>query len=182
LIVAPMPQFNIIDTNVTIAAGATYLIKTTSSPDVISWQWSPPTDLSCTNCSQPVAKGNKIIQYTGIAANAYGCSVSDKILIKGLCNSQVIFIPNTFSPNGDHVNDYFYPRGSGLYLIKSMRIFNRIGQLVYEKNNFAPDVETEGWNGTFHSKKLPSDVYVYFIEVMCNNGVVVSFKGDITLL
>src|SRR5262249_3358197 len=134
LIVAPMPQFNIIDTNVTIAAGATYLIKTTSSPDVISWQWSPPTDLSCTNCSQPVAKGNKIIQYTGIAANAYGCSVSDKILIKGLCNSQVIFIPNTFSPNGDHVNDYFYPRGSGLYLIKSMRIFNRIGQLVYEKN------------------------------------------------
>jgi gliding motility-associated-like protein len=182
LIVAPMPQFNIIDTNVTIAAGATYIIKTTSSPDVVSWQWSPPTDLSCTNCPEPVAKGDKIVQYTGIATNSYGCSVSDKILMKGLCNSQVIFIPNTFSPTGDHVNDYFYPRGSGLYLIKTMRIFNRVGQLVYEKNNFAPDVETEGWDGTFHSKKLSSDVYVYFIEVMCNNGVVVSFKGNVTLL
>ena len=182
LTVAPYPQFNILDTNVTIAAGGTYLIKTSSSPDVISWQWSPPTDLSCTNCPQPVAKGNKIVRYTGIASTAYGCSVSDNILIRGLCNSEVIFIPNTFSPNGDHVNDYFYPRGQGLYLIKSMRIFNRLGQMVFEKTNFTPDVESEGWDGTFNSKKLPSDVYVYIIEVMCNNGVVVPFKGNITLI
>lgn len=182
LTVAPYPQFNIIDTNVIIAAGGTYVIKTTSSPDVIRWQWTPPTDLSCTNCPEPVAKGNKIIRYTGIASNAYGCSVSDNILIRGLCNSDVIFIPNTFSPNGDHVNDYFYPRGQGLYLIKSMRIFNRLGQMVFEKTNFAPDVESEGWNGTFNSKKLPSDVYVYIIEVMCNNGAVVPFKGNVTLI
>jgi gliding motility-associated-like protein len=182
LVVAPYPQFNIIDSNITIAAGGTYVIQTTSSPDVISWQWSPSTDLSCTNCPQPVAKGNKIVRYTGIASNAYGCSVSDNILVRGLCSSEVIFIPNTFSPNGDHVNDYFYPRGQGLYLIKSMRIFNRLGQMVFEKTNFSPDVESEGWNGTFNSKKLPSDVYVYFIEVMCNNGVVVPFKGNVTLI
>jgi gliding motility-associated-like protein len=182
LIVATYPQFNIIDTNVTIASGGIYVIRTTSSPDVIRWQWSPATDLSCVDCPEPVAKGNKIIQYTGIATNAYGCSVADKILVRGLCNSEVIFIPNTFSPNGDHVNDYFYPRGQGLYLIKSMRIFNRLGQLVFEKVNFSPDIESQGWNGTFKSKKLPSDVYVYFIEVMCNNGVVVPIKGNITLI
>jgi gliding motility-associated-like protein len=182
LIVAAYPQFNIIDTTVTIAAGGTYVIKTTSSPDVISWQWSPPTDLSCVNCPEPVAKGNKIIQYTGIASNAYGCSVSDKILVRGLCNSELIFVPNTFSPNGDNVNDYFYPRGSGLYLIKSMRIFNRLGQMVFAKTNFTPDVENEGWNGKFQSKKLPADVYVYFIEVMCNNGVVIPIKGNVTLI
>jgi gliding motility-associated-like protein len=129
-----------------------------------------------------VAKGDQIIEYTGIAANAYGCSVSDKILVKALCNSDVVFIPNTFSPNGDHINDLFYPRGSGVYLIKSMRIFNRLGQMVYEKMNFAPNVETEGWNGHIGSRKLPEDVYVYFIEIVCNNGVVISFKGDITLL
>jgi gliding motility-associated-like protein len=63
-----------------------------------------------------------------------------------------------------------------------MRIFNRLGQLVFEKVNFSPDIESQGWNGTFKSKKLPSDVYVYFIEVMCNNGVVVPIKGNITLI
>ena len=54
--------------------------------------------------------------------------------------------------------------------------------MVFEKTNFTPDVESEGWDGTFNSKKLPSDVYVYIIEVMCNNGVVVPFKGNITLI
>jgi len=180
--VAPSPTFNIIDTNITLSAGSLYVIKTTSSADVIKWQWSPPTDLSCVNCPEPQTKGNKIIEYTGIAYNSYGCSDTDFIKMKGLCNSEIIFIPNTFSPNGDHVNDRFFPRGNGLYLIKSMRIFNRLGQAVFERTNFAPDVESEGWDGTFYSKKLPSDVYIYFIEIMCNNGVVVPFKGSIMLL
>ena len=180
--VAPYPVFNILDTSVTLAGGSSYLIRTNSSPDVVSWRWSPPSDLSCTTCAEPTVKTNKIIQYTATASNAYGCSVSDKITVKGLCNGELIFIPNTFSPNGDHVNDYFYPRGAGLYLIKSMRIFNRLGQAVFEKINFSPDVETEGWNGTFRSKKLPQDVYIYFIELICNDGKIFIVKGDITLL
>lgn len=180
--VAPYPSFNIIDSSVTLAGGSSYIIKTNSSADVVRWQWLPPTDLSCTTCAEPTARTNKIIQYTATAYNAYGCSVSDKITVKGLCNGELIFIPNTFSPNGDHVNDYFYPRGAGLYLIKSMRIFNRLGQAVFEKVNFSPDVETEGWNGTFRSKKLPQDVYIYFIELICNDGKIFTVKGDITLL
>ncbi len=182
VIVAPNPQFNIVDTNITLGANGTYLIKTTNSPDIIKWQWSPPTNLSCTNCPQPLASGNKIIQYTGVASNAYGCSDSDKIIIKGACSSDLIFIPNTFSPNGDGINDRFFPRGPGIYLIKSMRIFNRLGQPIFEKTNFQADVESEGWDGTMNSKQLPEDVYIYFIEVICNNGTIITFKGDITLL
>ncbi|HRI20462.1 MAG TPA: PKD domain-containing protein, partial [Panacibacter sp.] len=151
VIVAPYPVFNIIDTSVTLSGGTNYLIRVNNSADIVKWQWSPPTDLSCTSCAQPVAKANKIIQYTAVASNAYGCSVSDKITIKGLCNNEVIFIPNTFSPNGDNVNDRFFPRGSGLYLVKSMRIFNRLGQIVFEKINFAADIESEGWDGKYRS-------------------------------
>ncbi|HEY6979242.1 MAG TPA: PKD domain-containing protein [Chitinophagaceae bacterium] len=182
VVVAPHPQFNIVDTNVTLGAGSTYVIKTTSSPDIIKWQWSPPINLSCTNCPQPIVTGNKFIQYTGVASNAAGCSDSDKIIIKAACSSDLVFIPNTFSPNGDGNNDRFYPRGPGIYLIKSMRIFNRLGQIIFEKKNFQADVESEGWDGTMHSKKLPEDVYIYFIEVICNNGTIIAFKGDIALL
>ena len=182
LTVGAYPQFNIIDSNVTTNANGTYIIRTTNSPDIIIWQWSPATNLSCTNCAEPVATVNTMMQYTGVATNAYGCSTSDRITIKGMCTSDLFFVPNTFSPNGDNVNDYFYPRGHGLYLIKSMRIFNRVGQMVFEKTNFAPENQSEGWDGTFHSKKLPADVYVYFIEAICNNGLVLKYKGDITLL
>ncbi len=182
VLVSPYPVFNIIDSSVTLSGGTSFLIRVNNSVDIVKWQWSPPTDLSCVTCPQPVAKANKIVQYTAIATNALGCSVSDKIIIRGLCNSEVIYIPNTFSPNGDNVNDRFYPRGSGLYLVKSMRIFNRLGQIVFEKINFAADVASEGWNGTYRSKKLPQDVYIYFIEVICNDGKLFTIKGDITLL
>ncbi|QEC67148.1 PKD domain-containing protein [Panacibacter ginsenosidivorans] len=182
VVVIPNPQFNIIDTNIVIAAGSFYTIKTTNSPDVVKWQWAPPTDLTCTNCPQPQAKGNRIVEYTGTAYNAFGCAVTDKIKVTGLCNNQVIFVPNTFSPNGDGVNDHFYLRGKGLYIVKSMRIFSRWGQAVFQKLNFAADVESEGWDGTNYGKKLPSDVYIYYIEVMCNNGATITLRGDITLL
>src|SRR5207244_7932386 len=117
--------------------GSLYTIKTTSSADVVKWQWTPPTDLSCNNCPQPQARIDKISQYTGTAYNSFGCTATDKIKIESLCNNQVLFIPNTFSPNGDSRNDRFYPRGNGVYAIKSMRIFTKLGQAVFQKLNFA---------------------------------------------
>jgi gliding motility-associated-like protein len=182
LVVVPKPQFNIIDTSVIIAAGSLYTIKTISSADVIKWQWTPPVELTCTNCAQPQAKGNKIIEYTSTAYNSFGCGTSDKIKITGLCNNQVLFIPNTFSPNGDGHNDRFFMRGKGLYRVKAMRVYNKLGQPVFQKLNFDADIESEGWDGTYYGKKLPSDVYIYYIEVMCNTGAIITLKGDITLL
>ncbi|CAN5751619.1 hypothetical protein BH10BAC2_BH10BAC2_07060 [soil metagenome] len=182
LVVVPKPQFNIIDTNVIIAAGSLYTIRTTSSADAVKWQWTPPTDILCTTCAQPQVKGDKIIEYTGSAYNSFGCAATDKIKITALCNNQVIFIPNTFSPNGDTHNDRFFPRGKGLYIVKSMRVFNKLGQPVFQKLNFAADTGSEGWDGSYYGKKLPSDVYIYYIEIMCNTGAVITLKGDITLL
>ncbi len=182
IIVSPYPVFNIVDTAVTVAGGSNFLIKTSGSPDIISWKWTPVTDLSCADCAQPLARANKIINYTAVATNSYGCSVSDHVVVRGMCDGTNIFIPNTFSPNGDNVNDKFYPRGNGLFLIKSMRIFNRIGQLVFQKLNFPADVESEGWDGTYYSKPVSPGVYMYFIEVICNDGVTWTFKGDVTVL
>jgi gliding motility-associated-like protein len=182
VVVVANPQFDIIDTSISFNAGTLYTIKTSSSADVVKWQWTPPTDLSCNNCPQPQARIDKVSQYTGTAYNSFGCTATDKIKIESLCNNQVLFIPNTFSPNGDSRNDRFYPRGNGIYAIKSMRIFTKLGQPVFQKLNFAANAENEGWDGTNYGKKLPSDVYIYYIEVMCNSGTIITLKGDITLL
>ena len=76
----------------------------------------------------------------------------------------------------------FFPRGQGVFNIKSLRIFNRWGQVVFEKNNFLPNMESDGWDGTFKGQPLPSDVYVYMIDITCDNNAVVPFKGNVTLL
>lgn len=177
-----MPVFNIIDTALIVGAGKSIQLKTTNSSDIISWRWFPNQWISCDNCPQPFSAPKKSITYKAIAINAGGCRTEDQITLKVVCGEENIYIPNTFSPNGDGVNDRFYARGSGLASIKSLRIYNRWGNLVYSKFSLPVNDFTSGWDGTFNGKLLPSDVYVYSIDVICDNNQTYSFKGDITLI
>jgi gliding motility-associated-like protein len=165
-----------------VSAGDAYQVNLQSSPDVIEWQWDPLNGLSCGNCPDPVIKPLRDQNYTVTAKNIAGCTAEQHINITVLCKDQNLFVPNTFSPNGDGMNDYFYPRGKGLFIIKSFSIFSRWGALVFQKNNFPPNQRSYGWNGKFKGNPLPPDVYVYVVEVMCSNGIILSSKGNITLL
>ena len=109
--------------------------------------------LNCNNCPAPVAKPNITTTYTITVKNNGGCSAEDNVTVLATCNSENIFIPNTFSPNGDGVNDIFYPRGTGLNRIRGMKIFNRWGELVFEKSNFYANDPLSGWDGLV--KKFP---------------------------
>jgi len=91
-------------------------------------------------------------------------------------------MPNTFSPNNDGSNDAFYPRGKGLYSIKTLRIFNRWGEIVFEKKDFPVNSPSSGWDGTYKGKKPQPDVYVYQVEVICDNGELIKLDGNIALI
>jgi gliding motility-associated-like protein len=117
-----------------------------------------------------------------IVTDSSNCTDTASILIKTVCNDDNYFIPNTFSPNNDGVNDYFYPRGRSIYNIQSMRVFNRWGQMVFQRQNFPANSETMGWDGTFNGRPAPSDAYVYIVEVICNNAQVVALQGTVTLV
>lgn len=182
LLVAPLPTFNITDTAITMNVGSSYKIKTTNSADVVSWLWLPPYGLSCDNCAEPIAQPKSNITYNGKAFTQFGCTASDNIRFEVVCNNSNVFIPNTFSPNNDSRNDYFYPQGKGLFTIKSLRIFNRWGVLVFAKTNFTANNAADGWNGKYNGVDQPSDVYVYVCDVLCDNGAVLSYKGNITLI
>ena len=93
-----------------------------------------------------------------------------------------VYIPNTFSPNGDGANDIFYVRGSGLFAIKNLRILNRWGEVIFQKSNVNANDISEGWNGTYKGEMLLPDVFVYMIDVVCNNNTTLTYKGNITLI
>lgn len=182
ILVAPLPTFNIVDTAITMNVGSSYKIHTTGSEDVVNWLWLPPYGLSCSNCAEPLAQPKSNITYTAKAITNFGCSAEDHVRIEVLCNNSNVFIPNTFSPNNDSHNDYFYPQGKGLFTIKSMRIFNRWGAMVYAKLNFTANSAADGWDGKYNGAEQPSDVYVYICDVLCDNGTVLSYKGNVTLI
>jgi gliding motility-associated-like protein len=93
-----------------------------------------------------------------------------------------VFVPNTFSPNGDGSNDVFYVRGKGLERVKSLRIFNRWGQIVFEKRDFPVNDASAGWNGTFMGNRPHPDVYIYQVEVFCDNSEIIRFEGNVALI
>jgi gliding motility-associated-like protein len=179
--VFPIPLVNA-GADITLPAGIPFRLNANPSADVNSIVWTPATYLSCTNCPAPFVSPKTKTEYTITVTNAGGCVNEDKITISVNCGTENIFIPNIFSPNGDGINDVFYIRGSGITGINYFRIFNRWGQLVFERKNAPLNTPSAGWNGTLNGVLLPPDAYVYMVDVNCDNGKTTTLKGDITLV
>ena len=54
--------------------------------------------------------------------------------------------------------------------------------MVYAKNNFQANSPADGWDGRYNGSDQLSDVYVYVCDVLCDNGTVLSYKGNVTLI
>jgi gliding motility-associated-like protein len=181
VVVYPYPKVNAGEDK-TVSVGTTVPISAVLSGDVTSIKWSPPLGLSCINCPNPVASPKQTTTYNIEVVNKGGCVTKDEITLFVFCDNGNLFVPNTFSPNADGNNDVFYPRGKGLFTIKTMRVFNRWGEVVFERTNFAANDATKGWDGTHKGKLSAQDVYVYTIEVICDNNTVLTYNGNIALI
>lgn len=165
-----------------VTVGSIVPLNATGTPDVISWQWSPSDYIDCTTCASTVAAIRKPITYSITGTNSYGCTATAVTEVVLVCDENVVFIPNTFTPNGDGMNDIFYIRGKGIATVKYFRVFNRNGALVFERNNFNVDDITAGWNGTVKGQPAGADVYVYVADMICDNNQPFQLKGNVTLL
>lgn len=180
--VYPIPQVDA-GKDITIKNGAAPItITPTISPDVTYTYWLTAPGILHSNSPSVTVQPKATTEYTVEARNPGGCKATDKVMVYVLCDGANIFIPNTFSPNGSGANDIFYPRGSGIFTIKLLRIFNRWGEVVFEKVNFSPNDPTAGWDGTVKGKKVNSDVFVYTAEVMCENNTSMILNGNVALL
>ncbi len=181
IVVNPLPTVTM-PGQITIQAGFPVTIPANYTPNTVSWIWSPSAGLSCADCPTPDAAPKLNTTYQVYFTDANNCSNSGSILITVLCGKGNLFIPNTFSPNGDGSNDTFYPRGKGLARVKLLRIFNRWGEVVFEKKDFPVNDASAGWNGSFKGQKPKADVYVFQAEVFCDNGEIIRFNGNIALI
>jgi gliding motility-associated-like protein len=165
----------------TIIAGSSTTLSATGNL-IDKFKWSPGESLNCIDCPDPTASPNKTTEYTITVYTDFGCVDSDKVTVKVLCDESQLFIPNTFTPNGDGQNDVFYPRGTGLDKVRSFRVYNRWGEVVFERSGMPLNDAAYAWDGTYKGNVLPPDVFVYVVEATCEGGEIMTIKGDVTLV
>ena len=148
----------------------------------VTYQWSPTTGLSCTNCHYPTARPLVSTTYGVTVTDANGCTATDTQLIT-VIDERTVYIPNTFTPDSDGINDGFTVYGgSAIDKIQLVRIFDRWGEMVYQNTEMEANAPTKGWDGTFKGKMLNNAVFVYYIQVRFADGAVQTFSGDVTLV
>ncbi len=150
-------------------------------PDDMHVLWRPNTDLDCAQCLDLIVSPLRNTTYCLQISNSSSCKAEACIEIK-VNEIDRIFVPQAFTPNGDQKNDrLIIGHSPDLELVQKFIIYDRWGNLLYEKTNFLPG-EEEGWDGRFGGRFLDPQVLVYYMQYRLINGVVHEQSGDITLL
>jgi len=87
-----------------------------------------------------------------------------------------VYGPNSFSPDGDGINDLFKFKGMGIELF-SLMVFDRWGELLFSANRI--DI---GWAGNYKGNPVPTGVYVYKVRAESFENVVFEKAGSVTLI
>ncbi|MBN8678037.1 MAG: gliding motility-associated C-terminal domain-containing protein [Chitinophagales bacterium] len=149
--------------------------------DIASITWTPSDSLSCDTCLSTYATPTNTTQYHLHVVSDAGCEARGTIQIR-VDKARNVYGPNIFSPNDDGNNDYFTLFADPVQVtrIKSLQIFSRWGEAIYERLDFAPN-ESLGWDGNFKGQKLNPGVFVWQAVVEFVDGQEETFTGDVTL-
>ncbi|OCX51945.1 hypothetical protein BEL04_18265 [Mucilaginibacter sp. PPCGB 2223] len=139
-----------------VLEGETTVLDPAVTGTNLQYLWTPPLYLSSTVIRTPRLKGVESQLYNLRVTGTGGCFTEKQIMINVL---KPIVIPNTFTPNGDGINDLWHIKELSNYPGATVTIFNRYGtKLYYSKGYSVP------WDGTYNGKPLPVGTYYYIIE------------------
>ena len=147
-----------------------------------SYNWSPGTDISCTNCREPQVFPISTATYRLAVTDENGCTAFDQITITVL-KRRLVYIPNAFTPNNDNINDVFQVfTGRGVRALNHMRIYDRWGNVMFEIEalNF-DDSGSAGWNGESKGRMVDPGVYIYTVEVEFIDDTTLTYRGEVTV-
>lgn len=146
-------------------------------------QWLPEESVDCAHCLRTRFIGTESTDLELWIYTRDGCAAMGRASINVFINKD-IYAPNAFSPNFDGNNDFFtiYSSQRKLTKVSYLMIFDRWGDKVFEKNDFPPNIETEGWDGRFNDRPLNPAVFVFVAEVEFLDGSTKVISGDLTLV
>lgn len=126
------------------------------SENNVQYLWAPNLNINNDTIKNPTITVTKETTYILKVTDIRGCIAEDSVLIKVL---DALVIPNTFTPNGDGVNDTWVIPALNSYPGATVDIFTRYGQKVFHSDGYG-----KPWDGTNNGKPLPQGVYYYLIK------------------
>jgi gliding motility-associated-like protein len=141
-----------------------------------TYSWSPPTGLSCINCSNPIATPITTTDYCVLVTDGNGCTDSACLTIHVEIPCDELFVPTAFSPNNDGHNELVCLRGTCIQTFYFV-IYNRWGEKVFETTD-----QNRCWDGTYKGKLENTAVFVYNLNATLTSGEKISRKGNISLI
>ena len=137
------------------------------------YYWESSSWISCPTCLNPQINPTETTFYILNVTDSIGCVNSDtvEVNIKG-----DIFVPNTFTPNGDGDNDLFEIKGENIESFE-LWIYNRWGEKIYNTTEIS-----DFWDGKFEGNKCKIDSYIWVVEYFDFNQNFNSINGHVNLL
>ncbi|MEM6769649.1 MAG: gliding motility-associated C-terminal domain-containing protein, partial [Bacteroidota bacterium] len=166
-----------------IVLGFDTILRAVSNYDPVSYTWGPDS-LDCLDplCTRVRAAPVLSTTYTVIGTNAAGCRDTAQVAV-AVTEDRPLYIPNAFSPDGNGTNDGFTVFGGpAVDRINTLRVYDRWGGLVFERNDFMPNDPSLGWDGTVDGQPVNAAVFVYYASVRYINGSTLEFKGDVVVV
>lgn len=170
--IIPQPQTIEMPMDTTICSDLSYPIAIASN-SAFSYDWSDNYPSASRNLSQPGTYCLDVYNQCG--------RVSQCVSIE-LDNCECVwFIPNTFTPNQDQLNEYFMPVIDCENFFLDFSVFNRWGEEVFRTQTYG-----EGWDGTFNGSVSQNDIYVWKLHLRTylnnGNGKIMEETGTVHLM
>jgi gliding motility-associated-like protein len=179
----PVASFYATPPSASILEPTIYFTNTSQGAVSYEWNFGDPTSGSTLNNSILVNPSH-YYDHTGeyyvhlFATSAKGCRAEASQIVE-ITPDFALYIPNTFTPDGNNVNDIFQPFGVGIDEEKyTMEIFDRWGESIFSSNSFR-----KGWDGSVKGgKQAPQGVYVYKMMVYDLQGGKHPYVGHVTVI
>lgn len=140
-----------------ILSGNSVTLSPSVTGDIATYTWTPSTGLSDAASEFPVASPEVTTTYTLTVTSIGGCDAKVEVTVKVIPH---IEIPNTFTPNGDGINDLWSIEYLDGYTTGTVTVYNRNGGIVFQSKGYP-----KAWNGTFNGRPLPTGAYYYVINL-----------------
>jgi gliding motility-associated-like protein len=137
--------------------------------------WTPATSLDFSNSYRPTFKGLTSQLYLVQLKTRSGCVTVDTQFVK-IKKKIEIYVPTTFTPNGNGLNDYLYPVLMGFQKLNYFRIYDRWGKLLFQTTTERP-----GWDGRVKGDRQELQTVVWVVEAVDVDGVTHKRKGTTIL-
>lgn len=173
--VKPSPHVAILSNDTSVMTGSVVQLRAATTDNPTMFSWKPEALLtspqSFTTFSKPLTTGTYRFMFEATGGN--GCVSTQRVNVRVL---QTLYMPNSFTPNGDGINEVFRVPPGSAFQLKEFSIFDRWGNKVFATRDI-----TKGWDGKYKNEILPG-TYVYVItgkDLYKKNAVI---KGTVALI